>query len=39
MSTMGEALEQVRTLPPGALAGLLGAAGLIRNLMPRRSRP
>jgi len=39
MSTMGEALEQVRTLPPGALAGLLGAAGLIRNLMPRRGRP
>jgi DNA-binding transcriptional regulator GbsR (MarR family) len=35
MSSMSEAFDQIRVLPPSALAGLLGAAGWIRSLLPK----
>jgi len=35
LDALGDALDQVRGLPPSALAGLLGAAGVLSKLLPK----
>ena len=39
MKSMAEIMDQVRALPPSALKGLIGAAGFIGNLLPRKADP
>ena len=37
MVSMSELMDQVRILPPTALKGLIGAAGFLRSLLPRKN--
>jgi DNA-binding transcriptional regulator GbsR (MarR family) len=39
LDALGAALDQVRHLPPSALAGLLGAAGMLGKLLPKGGAP
>ena len=39
MNSMAEVMDQTRSLPPSALKGLIGAAGFIGNLLPRKPNP
>jgi DNA-binding transcriptional regulator GbsR (MarR family) len=37
MRSLGDGFDQMRNLPASALAGLIGAAGWVRSLLPRKS--
>ena len=36
MGSIAEVMDQLKVLPPSALAGLVGAAGVLSTLMPKR---